>query len=101
STSGGMDLRASARMRYQGKKQADRGDDPDSVVFAYPSYSTLNLNFGASTDKWDLNVWINNATDEDKVVSFQGTSLIGNITGLRAIYLQPRTVGTTFSYFFR
>ena len=35
-----------------------------------------------------------------ELVSFQGTSAVGSRTGLRAIYLTPRTIGLSASYRF-
>lgn len=96
----GLGLNASLRGRYIGKKPSDRGDDPAEVVFAYNSYTTLSANFGVSKDNWDASLWVDNLTDERELVSFQGTSQVGARTGLRAIYLQPRTIGVNLSYKF-
>jgi iron complex outermembrane recepter protein len=97
---GGMDVNASLRARYVGKKPSDRGDAPGENVFAYSSYTTASASVGLSKDAWDVSLWVDNLTDERSLVSFQGTSAVGNRTGLRAIYLVPRTIGVNVGYKF-
>jgi iron complex outermembrane recepter protein len=96
----GMGLNASLRARYIGKKASDRGDVPDANVFEYDSYTTFNASVGVNHGKWDVSLWVDNLTDERTLVSFQGTSAVGDRTGLRAIYLTPRTIGVNASYRF-
>jgi iron complex outermembrane recepter protein len=96
----GMGLNASLRARYIGKKASDRGDVPDANVFEYDSYTTFNASVGVNHGKWDVSLWVDNLTDERTLVSFQGTSAVGDRTGLRAIYLTPRTIGLNASYKF-
>jgi iron complex outermembrane recepter protein len=96
----GLGLNASLRARYIGKKPSDRGDVPGENVFEYNAYTTLAASVGLSGQKWDVNLWADNLTDKRTLVSFQGTSAVGNRTGLRAIYLVPRTVGVNASYKF-
>jgi outer membrane receptor protein involved in Fe transport len=100
STAGGLGLNASLRARYTGKKPSDRGDAPGDAIFEYEAYTTLSANVGVSRGNWDLNLWVDNLTDERTLVSFQGTSAVGSRTGLRAIYLVPRTIGLNASYRF-
>jgi len=96
----GLGVNATLRARYMGKKASDRGDAPDDKPFSFDSYVTYNASVGVSMDKWDASLWVDNLTDERTLVSFQGTSAVGSRTGLRAIYLQPRTVGLNLSYKF-
>jgi iron complex outermembrane recepter protein len=96
----GLGLNASLRGRYIGKKPSDRGDDPADVVFTYNSYTTFSANVGVSKDNWDATLWVDNLTNERELVSFQGTRQVAERTGLRAIYLTPRTIGVNLSYKF-
>lgn len=96
----GMGLNASLRGRYVGKKASDRGDAPGEVVFAYNAYTTFSASAGVSSDKWDASLWVDNLGDKRELVSFQGTSAVAARTGLRAIHLQPRTIGMNLSYKF-
>jgi iron complex outermembrane recepter protein len=96
----GLGLNASMRARYIGKKPSDRGDIPNADVFEYNSYTTLAASVGVGKDNWDVNLWADNLTDKRTLVSFQGTSAVASRTGLRAIYLIPRTVGINASYKF-
>lgn len=96
----GYPVNASLRARYTGKKPSDRGDSPDALVFEYESYTTLNASVGTSFGKFDVSLWVNNLADDRTLVSFQGTSAVGDRAGLRAIYLTPRTVGVNASYRF-
>jgi iron complex outermembrane recepter protein len=99
-TAAGLGLNAALRARYTGKKPSDRGDAPGESVFEYDSYTTLSAAVGVSRGNWDVNLWVDNLTDDRTLVSFQGTSAVGSRTGLRAIYLIPRTVGINASYRF-
>ena len=96
----GWTMNASLRARYTGNKPSDRGDDPAVEVFNYDSYTTFNASLGFSKGDWEASVWVDNLTNERTLVSFQGTSAVGVRTGLRAIYLVPRTVGVNASYRF-
>jgi outer membrane receptor protein involved in Fe transport len=96
----GMGMSASLRARYVGAKPSDRGEAPGENVFAYQAYTTLAANVGFSRGPWSANLWVDNLTDERTLVSFQGTSAVGNRTGLRAIHLVPRTIGVNATYRF-
>ena len=97
---GGWATNASLRARYIGKKPSDRGDDPADEIFEFDAYTTLNTSLGLSKGAWEASVWVDNLSNERTLVSFQGTSAVGVRTGLRAIYLVPRTVGLNLSYRF-
>ena len=97
---GGLGLNASLRARYTGKKPSDRGDAPGDTIFEYDAYTTLAASVGVSRGNWDLSLWVDNLTNDRTLVSFQGTSAVGDRTGLRAIYLVPRTIGVNASYRF-
>jgi iron complex outermembrane recepter protein len=96
----GWGVNASLMARFTGKKASDRGDAPGENVFTYDSYTLMDASVGVSADKWDANLWIENLSDERALASFQGTSAVGNRTGLRAIYVRPRTIGVNLSYKF-
>lgn len=86
--------------RYIGVKASDRGDDPASRPFEYKAYTTYRLSAGLGAGSWDFSAWVNNLGNNRELVSFQGTSAVGSRTGLRAIYLTPRTLGVSASYRF-
>jgi len=83
--------------RYTGVKASDRGDDPASRPFEYKAYTVYRLSAGLGVGDWDFSAWINNVANNRELVSFQGTSAVGSRTGLRAIYLTPRTLGVSAS----
>jgi outer membrane receptor protein involved in Fe transport len=93
-------LSAALRARYTGRKASDRGDAPGDKIFDYEATTTLGASLGLSKGPWDANLWVENLTDQRKLTSFQGTSSVASRTGLRAIYLTPRTVGVNLSYRF-
>jgi iron complex outermembrane receptor protein len=89
-----------AGARRVSEKSSDRGDDPADQPFQYKSYTTLRASAGVGKGDWDFSVWIDNLSNNRELVSFQGTSAVATRVGLRAIYLQPRTVGFNASYRF-
>jgi iron complex outermembrane recepter protein len=96
----GLGLNASLRARFTGKKPSDRADAPGEQVFTFDSYTLYNASVGVSKDNWDASLWVDNLTDERALASFQGTSAVGARTGLRAMYVPPRTIGVNLSYKF-
>jgi len=97
---GGWAANASPRARDIGKKPSERGDDPADEIVEFDACTTLNTSLGLSKGAWEASVWVDNLSNERSLVSFQGTSAVGVRTGLRAIYLVPRTVGLNLSYRF-
>lgn len=97
---GDAQLWVAGSARYIGVKASDRGDDPADRPFEYKAYTTYRLSAGLGFGDWDFSAWINNVSDNRELVSFQGTSAVGSRTGLRAIYLTPRTLGVSASYRF-
>ncbi len=76
------------------------GDDNAHI----DSYSILNLGYGMMWDNWELGLFINNATDNDAVVS-QALERVSFNYGAdgdqgRVITLRPRTIGITATYSF-
>jgi iron complex outermembrane recepter protein len=98
---GGASLNASLRAKYTSAKASDRADVPGEAVFAFKSYTLLNANVGMTMGAWDVNLWADNVTDKRALASFQGTSAVAVRTGLRAMYVTPRTVGLNVSYNFK
>ncbi len=97
---GNASVWVAANARYIGVKASDRGDDPADRPFEYKAYTTYRLSAGMGVGDWDFSAWINNLSNNRELVSFQGTSAVGSRTGLRAIYLTPRTIGLSASYRF-
>lgn len=97
----GAALNASLRAKYTSAKASDRADAPGEPVFTFKSYTLLNANLGMTMGAWDVNLWADNLTDKRALASFQGTSAVGARTGLRAMYVTPRTVGLNVSYNFK
>ncbi len=78
----GIGLDASAKMRRLGKKPSDRGDSPDATVFTYQPTNTLNAAVGLRWAGWEAQLWAENLRDNCELVSFKGTSTVGNRTGV-------------------
>ena len=98
---GNLGANASLRARHTGRKASDRADTPGENVFAFDAYTLWSASVGLSRGKWEASLWVDNLTDERALASFQGTSAVGSRTGLRAIYVTPRTVGLNLSYRFK
>lgn len=96
----GLPLWVGGSARYTGVKASDRGDDPADKPFEYKAYTVYRLNAGLSAGDWNFGAWVDNLADNRELVSFQGTSAVAQRTGLRAIYLQPRTIGLSAGYRF-
>jgi iron complex outermembrane recepter protein len=90
-----------ASARYVGVKASDRGDSPDDKPFEYKAYTTYRASAGIGKGDWDLSFSVDNLFDNRELVSFQGTSAVGSRTGLRGIYLTPRTLSMNISYRFQ
>ena len=81
------------------------GDIVDEVITApleLDSYGALDLYAGLGNLAWDIRLFVNNATDE-KGYSSIGTvesALTGAVAWLRAVPIQPRTIGIQFDYRF-
>jgi iron complex outermembrane recepter protein len=93
-----LSLKASLTGRYQSSVQVDRADGPaDNVVIdKYKSYTRYNASIGVSSDKWDVQLWVDNLTNLRLVTSVQAAGLMG----AREISPRPRTVGINASYRF-
>jgi iron complex outermembrane recepter protein len=59
----------------------------------FPAYTEVDLNFGATTKGWTVNIYANNLTDERGVL--QGGAGYSNPTTF--YYIRPRTVGLSVS----
>lgn len=67
----------------------------DSDRILLPSYTSLNAIAGVRVDKWNVDLLIKNISDQ------RGVMNSGNYGSLRLLdYIQPRTVGITFTYAF-
>jgi outer membrane receptor protein involved in Fe transport len=66
------------------------------VQDAYQQYD-LSARFVPESEKWMLEVYVKNATDEDIKIS-SGYFITEN--GFVATYMPPRTYGVTYSYSF-
>lgn len=65
-------------------------------------YGALDLYAGVGNTTWDVRVFLNNATDEKgySSVATVESALTGAVSWLRAVPIQPRTVGLQFDYRF-
>jgi outer membrane receptor protein involved in Fe transport len=98
---GDLGVNASLRARHTGRKAADRADVPGQTVLTYDAYTVFNASVGVSKGKWDASLWVDNLTDDRTLVSYQGAAAVGSRTGVRAIYVTPRTIGVNLSYHFK
>ncbi len=90
---------ASLKGSYVSSVQTDRVDFKDDVEKAsmYPAYTRYNASVGVSHGAWDLNLWMQNLTNVQAIVSNQESGLMG----ARVIYTTPRTIGMNLSYNFK
>jgi iron complex outermembrane receptor protein len=58
---------------------------------ALPDYDTFALRAGVSNDRWSLDAFVRNLTDEDAITSYSNSGTIGNLGAVNVI--QPRTIG--------
>ena len=97
---------ASAYIEFLGVYSGERfvGEDNQSWL---PSYMTWDLFAGYHQDKWDLTVYVENLTDDDKIKGGLSNVDYGFLPDGRSVphaigaYLpQPRTAGMRFRYHF-
>jgi iron complex outermembrane recepter protein len=96
-------LSADLSMRFVGDQQSARQDSlllDDGTVeldkpYVFKGYQTANLSMNYSQDSWTVGLYVDNLTDELGETSYQR---VGGEWGYKSIYIQPRTLGVTFSY---
>lgn len=98
---GDLGVNASLRARYTGSKAARTADFPGQTNLTYDAYTLLNASVGVSKGNWEASLWVDNLTDDRTLVSYQGAAAVGDRTGVRAIYVVPRTLGVNLSYRFK
>jgi outer membrane receptor protein involved in Fe transport len=90
-----------ADFRWLGRPPAGDPTLPNYIAFLDlhrdPAYSLLNLRAGITKDRWDISLFINNATNSNPLISIDN-SANGNLYS--ALRIQPRTVGITAYYRF-
>jgi outer membrane receptor protein involved in Fe transport len=109
--------RAGAAWRHVGDRVTSTSErqrvllaaDPSTVLaedlsapLRLQSYGALDLYAGVGNARWDFRVYLNNATDErgySSVTSIEG-ALTGSVALLRAVPIQPRTLGFELDYRF-
>jgi iron complex outermembrane recepter protein len=93
-----MYLSASLGARYLGSVRQNRSDDPldNNAIRTFPSITRYNASVGLSRDAWDVQLWIENLTNERALVSGQASGIMGE----RVILTTPRTIGLNASYKF-
>jgi outer membrane receptor protein involved in Fe transport len=80
-----------ARFSYVGERQGIFRPAPPRQVF--PSYTQIDLNTGAHSGNWNLDLYVNNVTDRRGVLS----GGIGTLIPYEFIFIQPMTVGLLIS----
>jgi iron complex outermembrane recepter protein len=96
---GDIDLTARLTARYVGAVRTDRADSEagNAGVRIFPAFTRYNASVSVARAPWDVQLWVQNLTNERALVSSQA----GGIMGERVIYTQPRTVGLNVSYEFK
>ena len=74
------------------------GTEVIDIDLELPSYEVVNFNVGFETEKWNAVLYINNAFDENALLSFDRERGGRARTAFRTN--QPRTVGVTFRHAF-
>jgi iron complex outermembrane recepter protein len=93
-----MYLSTSLSARYLGSVRQNRSDDPldNNAIRIFPSITRYNASVGLSRDAWDVQLWVDNLTNERELVSGQASGIMGE----RVIFTTPRTIGLNASYKF-
>lgn len=86
--------------RYVGMKPSDRADSPTGEVFAYKSYTVYRASVSIGKGDWDFSASIDNLTNNRELVSNQTPTGSASRTGVRGIYLTPRTFSFGATYRF-
>lgn len=94
---------ADLSFRFIGDQQSARQDSnllEDGSIeldepYIFEGYNTVNFSISYSSDNWKVGAYIDNLTDELGETSYQR---VGGTFGYKSIYIQPRTIGMTFSY---
>lgn len=81
-----------AAYRYVGERYSSTQSDPKALLL--PSYRLVDLHAGIATDRWNVRLFAKNVTDERAYSSWTRLDdVLGNFNQIRAVVLQPRTVG--------
>ena len=91
-------LSATLGARHVGAMQSGRSDSPadNATTSRLPANTRYNASVNLAGDKWSVQLWLSNLTDERALVSTQAAGIMGP----RDIYAQPRTMGVNASYAF-
>jgi outer membrane receptor protein involved in Fe transport len=95
---GTMDAYLQGAAAYVGSRWADLRTAQRDVLGEIPDYTIVNFSAGISRDSWTLELFANNAFDEEGQVDrwAQCDALICGETGTYITPTQPRTVGIKF-----
>ncbi|SEK87565.1 Outer membrane receptor proteins, mostly Fe transport [Roseateles sp. YR242] len=98
---GSYDCFAGVNYNYVGSRQMEFEQSSTLPRISLPSYSTVGLNLGVSTDRWTLTLYGRNLTDEKAYTnaSRRAASLAsGTSATIGATLVQPATVGFTLAW---
>lgn len=94
----GFDSHMQGALTYEGSRTSDLNVADAAVKGEMPSNTFLDLSFGIRKERWGIDLFVKNATDEDAplyLISQCATGTCGDqIYGLRA---RPRTYGLRFT----
>lgn len=83
---------AGAAYRYVGERYSSTQSDPNALLL--PSYDMVDLHAGIASDRWTVRFFAKNVTDERAYSSWTRLDdVLGNFNQIRAVVLQPRTIG--------
>ena len=94
---GGFDAHVQGSLAYEGSRTSDLDIDDAAAFGEIPSSTFLDLSFGIENDKYAIELFVANATDEDAPLFFDAECAPG-VCGDQAygVVPRPRTFGIRF-----
>jgi outer membrane receptor protein involved in Fe transport len=95
---GNFDAHLQGALSYSGTRRTEMDVAENAIVGDIPASTFLDLSFGIETDKYSVELYVANVTDEDAALG-KSTECDADTCGVQtyAIRGQPRTIGIKFS----
>jgi outer membrane receptor protein involved in Fe transport len=94
---GGVDAYTQGAVAYEGSRSALLNAEHAAIIGDLPSTTFLDLAFGFNTDKYGVELFVSNATDEDAPLNLQGNCEPGQCGAApHGVIPRPRTFGIRF-----
>jgi iron complex outermembrane receptor protein len=98
---GSFDAYTQSALTYQDSASSALETEDNEILGDIPSSTYLNLAFGIEKEKWGLELFVSNATNEDAPLGIN-TECATSVCGVQpiAVRARPRTFGIRYSYDF-